>query len=187
MRYYRYRPDANTFAGIGFEWEIDSPEEKRVLGIQDIDRPVLVEWTPPAAREFEEKPLSYGDFPSLSNCWRIPVVSQRAWNVLRPLIGYCCEALPIVHPSGEPFYLIHVMETIDALDEGHSETTRNATTGRINRIYRYALKNDLLAGKHIFKLPLESSGELLVGDEFRKIVEEHSLRGLLFKPVPLVG
>jgi len=187
MNYYRYRPDADNFAGIGFEWEIDSSEEKRVLGVHNIDYPVIAEWTPPVAHGFEDNPPTEGDFPSLSNYWRIPVMSQRAWAALRPLIGDCCEALPIVHPSGQPFYIIHVMQTIDALDDERSELWRNPATGRVGDISCYAFKYELLAGKHIFKLPRESGGELLVDDEFRKAVEQHGLKGLLFHPVPQVN
>lgn len=185
MKYYRYRPDANNFAGIGFEWDFDSPEEKRVLGVHDIDHPVLVEWTPPVAHGFDDNPPTEGDFPSLSNYWRIPVMSQRAWDALRPLIGYCCEALPIIHPSGRPFSIIHVMETIDALDEERSELRRSQIDGRVNRVFKYAFRDNLLAGKHIFKLPLESGGELLIDDEFRQAVEKNGLQGLVFNPLPL--
>jgi hypothetical protein len=45
----------------------------------------------------------------------------------------------------------------------------------------------MLVGKHIFKLPLESGAELLVDDEFRRLVESNGLRGLLFKELPLVA
>jgi len=184
--YYRYDPDANNFAGIGFEWEIDSPEEKRVLGVHDIDHPVITAWPPPVAHGFDDNPPAEGDFPSLSNYNMIPVMSQRAWDALRPLIGYCCEPLPIIHPSGQPFYIIHVMETIDALDDERSELRQSQIDGRVNRIFKYAFRKDLLASKHIFKLPTKSGGELLVDDEFRKAVEQHGLQGLLFDPVQLV-
>lgn len=185
MDYYRYRPDANNFAGIGFDWEIDSPEEKRVLGVHDIDHPVIAEWTAPVAHGFKDNPTTEGNFPSLSNSWSIPVMNQFAWNALRPLIGYCCEALPIICPGGQPFYIIHVMETIDALDEERSVVKRYSDGG-VMRVISYSLKGDLLGGKHIFKLPRESGGELLVDNEFRKAVEEHGLQGLLFDPVPQV-
>jgi len=187
MTYYRYRPDANNYAGISFYSGIPSPEHKRVLGIRRIDHSLLDEWVPPTAHGFEDNPPRDGDFPSLSDYNEIPVMSQRAWEALRPLIGYCCEALPFNHPSGDPFYIIHAMETIDCLDDERSELTRNATTGRVNQIFKYAFKPGMLEGKHIFKLPIESGGELLVDDEFRKVVEEHGLKGLQFKPLPMVG
>jgi len=129
--------------------------------------------------------MCQGDFPSLGNYNMLPVMSQRAWEALRPLIGHCCEALPIIHPSGRPYYIIHVMNTIDALDEDRSEVKRFSDDG-IMRVVRYALKSDLLEDQHIFKLPHESGGDLLVDDEFRRVVEENGLQGLIFKPIPLV-
>ncbi len=182
MNYYLYDPDSDNYAGIGVPHEDDA----RVTKVHYTDEPLLESWTPPVAFEFEDNPPTHGDFPSLVNYNMIPVMSQRAWDALRPLIGYCCEALPIIHPSGKPYYIIHVMDTIDALDEERSELTRNRVTGRVNRIYRYALKPELLRGKHIFKLPRESGGELLVDGAFRAAVEEHGLKGLLFNPIPLV-
>ena len=106
---------------------------------------------------------------------------------MEPLIGYCCEALPIIHPTGKPYYIIHVMETVDCLVEDKSEVRRRQYDGRILQIYKYAFKYNLLVGKHIFKLPFMSGSKLLIDDEFRKAVEQNGLKGLVFKAVPLVG
>src|SRR5579884_164354 len=182
MRYYVYRPDANNFAGIA----ADLTADERVTGIHYEDRSLSTSWTPVTFHGFDDNPPEEGDFPSLSNFWRIPVFSQRAWDALHTLVGYCCEALPIIHPTGKPFYIIHVMETIDCLDEARSELTRNPVTNRVSRIFRYALKTNRLRGKHIFKLPRESGAELLVDDVFRKAVEDNDLKGLIFKELPRI-
>jgi hypothetical protein len=186
MAYYRYRPDSNNFSGVGFQWAIDSPEERQVLDVHETDVSLAEAWVPPIAHGFGDNPLAHGDFPSLSNYWRIPVMSRRAWDVLCPLIGYCCEALPIVHPSGDAFCIVHVMATIDALDEEKSKLRRSQVDGRVNRVFEYAFRSERLAGKHIFKLPLNSGGELLVDEEFRRIVEANGLQGLLFDPLSSV-
>ncbi len=181
MSFYVYQPHANSFAGVGF-----SPaDNERIVNVHYIDTPLADQWVAPVAHGFEDNPATEGDFPSLSNFWRIPVMSQRAWEALRPLIGYCCEALPISHPTGKTYFIIHVMDTLDCLDAAKSELTRNATTGRVNRICRYAFKPEMLHGKHIFKLPLESGGELIVDDDFRNIVETNKLKGLQFKELPV--
>jgi hypothetical protein len=78
------------------------------------------------------------------------------------------------------------MKTIDALDEERSELSRSRISGRVSRTYKYAFKPGLLIGQHIFKLPLMSGGELLVDDEFRRVVEDNNLKGLLLKPLPMV-
>src|SRR5579884_1033891 len=182
MKYYVYRPDADNFAGIGAA----SEAHDEVVDIHYQNAPLLSRWTPIVFHGFEDNPPDEGDFPSLSDFWDIPVLSQRAWDTLHPLIDYCCEALPIIHPTGKPFYIIHVMETIDCLDEARSEITRNPVTNRVSRIFRYALKTNRLRGKHIFKLPRESGAELLVDDVFRKAVEDNDLKGLIFKELPRI-
>lgn len=181
MGFYVYRPDANNFAGIGFSLA----DDERIVQVHDIDSPLADQWIAPVAHGFDDNPETEGDFPSLSNYWRIPVMSQRAWEALRSAIGYCCGALPIIHPTGKPYFIIHVMDTIDGLDCAKSELTRNASSGRVNRIFRYAFKHDMLQGKRIFKLPLESGGELIVDEDFRRAVETNGLKGLRFKELPV--
>lgn len=183
MKYYAYRPDANNYAGIGAPTE----RHEQVVNIHYEDAPLAPVWVPIKFHGFEDNPGQEGDFPSLSDFWEIPVMSERAWNALRPLIGYCCEALPIIHPTGKTYFIIHVMETIDALDVAKSDLARNATTGRVNRIRRYAFKYDKLQHKHVLKLPLECGSELLVDEEFRKAVEVHGLKGLQFKELPEIN
>lgn len=180
MRYYVYRPDANRFNGIGLK-----TEDRDVIKVRNIDAPVLETWTPVVVHGFDDNPGKEGDFPSLSNFNEIPVMSERAWDALHPLISYCCEALPIIHPTGKPYFIIHVMETIDGLDADRSEVKRY-TDGGIMRVVRYSFKPEMLKGKHIFKLPLESGGELIVDDDFRRAVEANGLKGLQFKELPMV-
>lgn len=182
MTFYQYRPDANNFAGFGFSLD----DNKRIVDVHYTDTPLAGEWVAPIAHGFEDNPPTEGDFPSLSNFWRIPVMSQRAWDALRPLIGHCCEILPIIHPSGKPYFIVHAMETIDCLDCANSELSRNAATGRVCRIFRYAFKPGMVAGKHIFKLPLQCGAELIVDDEFRQFVEDNRLKGLKFEEIQLV-
>lgn len=181
MIFYNYRPDANNYAGIGFSKD----SKERVVDVHFTDAPLADGWKVPVAHGFEDNPEAEGDFPSLSNYNKIPVMSQRAWGLLRPLIGDCCEALPIVYPTGEPYFIIHVMKSIDGLDADRSTLTRNATTGRVNGIYKYAFKTGMLDGHHIFKLPLESGAGLFVDDVFRQAVESNHLKGLLFSPLPM--
>lgn len=180
MPYYVYRPDANNFAGIGFS-PVDSD---RVVQVHFTDTPLVDKWSTPMAHGFDDNPEAEGDFPSLSNFNGIPVMSQRAWRVLYPLIGYCSEALPIIYPTGKLYFIIHVMGTVDGLDCAKSELTRNATTGRVNRIFRYAFNREIIQDKHVFKLPIECGAELIVDEDFRRAVEGNGLKGLQFKQIP---
>jgi hypothetical protein len=182
MRYYCYRPDANNYAGIG----VSMADDDRVTNIHFQDIALASKWRPVVAHGFDDNPETEGDFPSLTNFNEIPVFSQRAWVALCPIISYCCEALPIMHPSGELFYVIHVMETIDCLDEDKSDLRRSAIDGRVNRIFKYSFKPHMMHGKHILKLPLKSGADLIVDDVFRSAVESNDLKGLLFKELPII-
>lgn len=172
--FYRYRPDTDNFAGIGFE----TTDDEKIAHVHFTDQPLASSWTIPVAHGFDDNPENEGDFPTLFNFYRIPVMSQRAWKLLYPMLNHCCEALPLQHPNGHVYFMIHVMETIDCLDEAKCDLKRNATTGRVSRIFRYAFKPGMLNGKHIFKLPRDSGGELIVDDVFRTAVETNHLKGL---------
>jgi hypothetical protein len=182
QRHYLYNPDANSYAGVGFSMDDDDA----ITEIRSIDLPMLASWKPLRCHVFDDNPPIEGDFPSNSNYRRVPIMSERAWTVLRPLIGFSCEALPIIHPSGRAYFIVHVMKTIDCLDVDASTVSRcGIGDDRIDRIYRYAFKQRMLSGEHIFKLPLLCGGELIVDDDFRKAVERNRLHGLTFRELPM--
>lgn len=180
MKYYHYHPAANDYDGLGLQMK-----DHHVTKMHSKSISLSASWSPVAVHGFEDNPGVEGDFPALSNRSKIPVFSQRAWDVLEPLIGYCSEALPIRYPTGQPFYIINVMDIIDCLDEERSEVKRY-TDGGIMRVVSFCLKTDLLHGKHIFKTPLKSGADIIVSDEFRRWVEENNLRGLRFRELPMV-
>jgi hypothetical protein len=128
--------------------------------------------------------LAVSDFPTLIEYGAIPVLSNRAWIALRPLLDPVVEALPLVHPTGE-YVLLNVLEQLDCLDETNSKLVRNDVSGRVSRVFAYAFKQDLIGGKRIFKTPLKSGAELFVNEEFRTYVESNTLKGLKFKPLPM--
>ena len=188
-RFYEYDPDANSFAGVGFHVgpvDDDDDDCAKVRRLHWSDTPVRASWRTLTCDGFDDNPPDVGDFPSVSNSRRIPMMSERAWRILKPIIGDACEALPVLHPFRGNYYLIHVMRTIDALDAGASTVERRSIEDqRIRRIYRYAFKDDLIEGQHIFKLPLASGSDLFVDDIFRQAVEDNGLRGLRFKDLPM--
>jgi hypothetical protein len=180
MQYYKYLPNSDVFDGV----RVDNVDHERVTAVHSLDEPIAGNWIPPVCHGFDDNPGVEGDFPSLSNFCEIPIFSRRAWEVLSPIVGASCEALPIRHPSGSPFLLIHVLETIDCLDRGKSEFRCYSSGTRIMNITRYGLNIERLQGRHIFKLPYQDGRDLLIDDEFRRVVEANQLRGLLFEELP---
>jgi hypothetical protein len=122
-----------------------------------------------------------GDFPSLYHS--TPVFSQRAWKVLSPLISKSVEALPLIHPSGDTYFAINVIDVIDCLDLTKTKITTNEVTGRVSSIQAYCLKTHLLKNKHMFKIPETSGLEVLVSEEFKEATEINGLKGLLFRRI----
>lgn len=180
MKYYYYRPDSDRFNAIGLK-----PEDRNLISIRTVYARILPTWKPIEVVEFDDNPGVEGDFPSLTNYNQLPVMSHKAWQALEPVIGSCCEPLPLRHPSGSSLYLVHFTESTDALDVEKSELKRY-TDGGIMRVVRYALKSETIRGRHAVKLPKESGGEVLVDEEFRKAVEANKLLGLEFKEVSMV-
>lgn len=187
--FYEYDPDANLFAGVGFTvGNVDDKNDDSTI-VTDLhwkNSPLKTVWTPLNCKTFDDNPPDVGDFPCVSNYRKVPMVSERAWLALEPVIGDGCEALPVNHPFTGRYYLIHVLRTIEALDENGSEVERRSTRDpRIRQVIRYAFRLEMLEGLHIFKLPNKQGGGLIVDDVFRKTVETNDLRGLRFRKLPL--
>ena len=89
--------------------------------IFDCNEPVASLWKPVRVVVLDPEPKEAGDFPAFLRLPRLPVFSQRAWDVLSGSIRCRWEALPIIHPSQKPFYLIHVMEEIDCVNNARSK------------------------------------------------------------------
>ena len=83
----------------------------------------------------------------------------------------------------EKLYLINVIDAVDCLDQEKS-TLRRLSNGGIMEVLHYEFKNtELWKGKGIIKL----SGrpvDVFVTDAFKKLVEEHGLKGLIWKTLP---
>ena len=180
MQYYHYDNDYSV-AGLGTHPLMGDQLEE----IFHCDQPLASQWKPIRVLVLDDEPREDGDFPPFYDYPRLPVFSQRAWDVLSASIACRWEALPIIHPSKKPFYLIHVMEVIDCVDHARSEF-EYYDDGRVASIERYCLKPELLVGKHIFRTPMASGSDLLVDDVFREVVESRKLKGLKFRAIPRV-
>jgi hypothetical protein len=183
MRYYEYSPDC-TIAGVG----TDALGLERLGDIYAWDAPLASLWSAIAFHGYKEDPAKEveGDFPCFYDYPALPVFSQHAWDALRSEIECRWEALPIIHPSGKPFYLIHVMETIEALDVERSQGVKRYDDGDVMEVDRYCLKTRMLVGKHVFKLSPDATGGLIVDDVFRNAVVGNALTGLEFRALPTI-
>ncbi len=138
-------------------------------------------WEGEKGKKREEKRKPVADF--MATGLLMDAISPRARILLEPLITTQVEFLPVETPVG-PYYGLHV-KYVDCLDVDHAEVVRFKSSGRIMEVIKYAFYWERLEDIHIFRLPELGLSRLFVSDEFKRVVEENGLTGLLFYPVPL--
>ncbi len=120
-----------------------------------------------------------GDFPSLFGTE--PIFTERARQILGPWIEKAVEFIPL-HCGEETLYMVNVVDVVDCLDRKLS-TIKWISGGAIYKVDHYVIKDKLLGGKHMFKIP-KLWASIYVSDEFKKVVEDSGLKGLIWKPLP---
>lgn len=141
-----------------------------------IGDPMIAVWKPVAV-DFEPSPTKLsGDFPSLGGI--PPVFSERAKNILEPLISDSVEFLPLACKD-VPLYAVNVTRVLDCLDLSMSQFKR-FSDGRIMRVERYVFKRECLEGEHMFKIPQQVRNRIYVSEIFKQTVENARLQGMFF-------
>lgn len=148
---YRYAPDPNRFEAL----EPKSPKDLRTSNRFYKSKPMAKNWKPFEVKRWAGR---VGDFPSLYGF--IPVFSQRAWDVLGPLLADVVEALPIKHPSGKAYYAINVLQVVDCLDRKRSQL-EFSSSGKVMGVEKYVFDPKRLPPFHMFKIPESSDLEVL--------------------------
>ena len=181
MDIYKFDLDSNKYHGLIYPDDstddiFDSFEGQSLIGTWV---PVVME-----VDETQEK----GDFPS----FEVPIISERAWKVLQPLINKDVEALQVTVEQeyfgemGGQYFALNVISIIACLDEQKSEFVRYSD-GSIMRVSKYVFLPDRLKDIHFFKIRAEdnvfSHYEFYVSEEFKNLVELHELKGLFFSKV----
>jgi len=134
-------------------------------------------WTPPPIR-IQGKSKRLRDFVS----WMLsaPVVSQRAKEVLEPLIAPDVEILPLIQLRRKEYYAINVLRLVDCLDRKRSNIAYSPTDpSRIIYLSETFFLNDRLEDVPLFKIP-ETVGEVYVTRPFVDLVIKNELAGAAF-------
>lgn len=181
MKFYYYTCDLEHYGYMSFIEPKYTYEHGFVVGDQfNKGQPIATSWQPAMMEvDISQGPLS--DFPLCT--MGPPVLNEKAWDVLRPVLGEMVEALPVETPFGT-YLALNVLDVIDCLDYEQSEFTYYPASmgGDIHRIIKCHLKPDLIKNKLMFKIP-ERMTRVIVSDEFKDIVVGASLKGLDFSGV----
>lgn len=142
----------------------------------------IEEWQPLKVTVFFddelETQLPPGDFPSLFA--DVPALSQRAVQVLGPLIEGNGQLLPLQCAEGE-YFILNVTKVVDAIDERQSEIVRFPDGKKVLDIKRFVFVPAKLQNVDIFKLPQQPLGQVFVTDGFVKAVRDAALVGINFE------
>ena len=115
-----------------------------------------------------------GDFPYLVG--EVPVVSDRALEVLGPLLGPRIDRLAI-RVEGGGYTALHIRDIADCLDAEASEA-RWFEPGRARLIETYVFRPERLEGHHLFRIREMPNGLALLSGEAMEAIRSAGLTGL---------
>ena len=138
-------------------------------------------WKPlPVKRMEPEKNLELSDAPGF---FTIPVFSDRALKVLRPIIKNSTEELKLICKE-KKYYAINVTKVLDVVDYSKAEYIKFSDGNRIMVFEKYAFRIcDELVQNYIFKIIDEPLRRAFVSEKFKNAVEENNLTGFKFRLV----
>ena len=120
----------------------------------------------------DDKELKNGDAPGFN----IPVLKQKAFNYLFPLINGNVEILTL-QLNDETLYGINVLNVIDAIDYDSSVYRTYRDGKRIMAFKKYGFREDMIKNKNIFKITDLPRGDIFVSEEFYKTIRDNNLEG----------
>lgn len=134
------------------------------------------QWEPIAIKKMEDKELS--NAPGFYS--HIPVFDKKTLDTVTDLIENSVEILPLLSSVGE-FYAINVTEVLNSIDYNKAEFKTFRDGKRIMRFIKYEFIEDIVRGKHIFKIVDEPLRRPFVSNEFRLKVQSNNLKGFKFE------
>ena len=173
MKIYKFRPDVNNYRGITL---CDEPSYE--FFNQFDGRSLSSSWKTINVKEYEEdEGLERGDTPGFT----IPVLNERALSIIKPLIKDDVEILPLCC-GGEKLFGINILNNTDAFDRNNAEYKTFKDGIKVMRILKYGFKEEMICGKHIFRIPEEKKG-VFVSEDFVNAVKSNHLKGFIFELV----
>lgn len=180
MKIFQLHADVDDYNYFGFM------DKKELKNKTFNGKELLSDWVQPEIQLYRTKKYHLGDIAMLMTL--TPVINNTVIEIFKDMFANSIELLPVLYsepvvnkyiPKG-PYYLMNVINVIDALDEGKSEFERY-DDGRIMFCTKYFFREDIIGNNHIFKIPQFPTVDILVTEEFVKRVEENDLKGFVFE------
>lgn len=116
----------------------------------------------------------------------VPVVSEKALNIIKSMVERETEFLPLIHPK-ENYYILNVCNILNCLDSNRVEYT-TFSTGEVKKYTKLAFRPEIIVKSHIFKttyhnIPDVALNQIFVSNHFRNVVMESGLCGFYFTEV----
>lgn len=137
---------------------------------------LIKSWRPFKIKRARGRKYPVGDFSSISSLHFL--VNSKIKDIFESIFKDKVELLPVEYD--EPYYLMNVINMIDALDMEKSEFKRYKD-GRIMFCTKYVFKEEVIGNNIIFKIPQFPTVDVLVTEEFVKMAEDNDLKGFIFE------
>jgi hypothetical protein len=175
MKVYYYKSNSDKFDGLQEDADNRSQFSNAVYRTPG-DR-----WEAPTVK-VNRTTGRWGDFPSLRGT--LPVLSPRAWECLRPLVGGYVEPLPVKCKKGD-LYLLNVLADCPHFDQARSEVRWDDYLQAVIGVYKYAFTPEAVFTEHLFRIGTQDK-RTYVTEVFRQAVEANNLNGLTWIEIPMV-
>jgi hypothetical protein len=185
MQVYKFVEASNEYS-TPFDWDEDDDNIDYVSNVVDTyfdaNQRVGANWQPAFFGVVDQR-LKVAELGTLAGSERI-VFSQRAATLLMPLLGESVELLPYPTELGT-YYLVNALDVGDYLDRERTACREVLDNGICFGITKYAFHEQLLRGKHIFRIPDDPVFRFVSG-EFMALCQQHGLVGIAANASTLV-
>ena len=167
MKIWQLCFDVNNYANLQAIPPLTADEIQSFNGAKKLSN-----WNPYQVEPIETD-LEIGDAPGFT----IPVFSQKACDVLMPLIAQEVELLPLSCSSGI-FYGVNVIKVLDVVDYNSSIFRKFSDGKRIMAFQKYSFRLcEELEKSNIFKIIDEPTRRAFVSEHVKNAIEKNELRG----------
>jgi len=161
-----------------WSYEDESEEFSKIEGYLRKGKKIKSSWTPPEVEVEDGKNRKLCDF--VLHPWA-PVISEKAKDLLMPLISPYVEVFYLMEIRGNPYYMVNVHFKADCLDYENCVTVTGKPMAKGKNLYilEYAFDSHKVPDVPIFRV-IDGPGYIFVRSSFVECVIQNKLTGAQF-------